>query len=325
MAQVYHALCFSMPVGYSEAVITERRIFYGWWVALAFSFIVFLSTGIRFTVGPFLKPVVADLDLDRGSFSLVISLSLFLYGAFMPLVGRLVDRFGSRLVVTTGTLTLAGALAATGTATMLWQLYLSYGILVAAGLAATGHVVASAILVRWFVRRRGAVVGLLSGASMAGMTFLVPVAMGFILTLGWRATYLLLGLFTLLLILPLSGGLFCCGFSMSLLSAHGVPMLTDHGFHPMTAAWALGLLGGSSVAGALGLGWLSDRLGRRPILASVYLVRALAFSMLFVVHDRITLMVVVAIGGLGMAGSLAMTSALTGISLAGFPWAPSSA
>ena len=70
------------------------RIFYGYWVVLALAVIVFLSTGIRFTIGPFLKPVAAELGVDRGTFSLVISLSLFLYGAFMPLVGRLVDRLG---------------------------------------------------------------------------------------------------------------------------------------------------------------------------------------------------------------------------------------
>jgi hypothetical protein len=35
---------------------------------------------------------------------------------------------------------------------------------------------------------------------------------------------------------------------MSLLSAHGVPMLTDHGYHPMLASWTLGVLGGSSAA-----------------------------------------------------------------------------
>ncbi len=77
------------------------RVFYGWRVALAFSLIVLLSSGIRFTVGPFLKPVTAELGLDRGSFSLVVSLSLFLYGAFMPLVGRLVDRVGARAVCLT--------------------------------------------------------------------------------------------------------------------------------------------------------------------------------------------------------------------------------
>ena len=79
-------------------VARPPRVFYGWWVALAFVIIVFLTTGVRFTVGPFLKPIVSDLGLDRGSFSLVISLSLFLYGAFIPLVGGLVDRMGARLM-----------------------------------------------------------------------------------------------------------------------------------------------------------------------------------------------------------------------------------
>lgn len=74
------------------------RVFYGWWVALALSIIVVLSAGIRFTMGPFLRQVPADLGLDRGSFSLVIALSLLLCGGFMPIVGRLVDRLGSRTV-----------------------------------------------------------------------------------------------------------------------------------------------------------------------------------------------------------------------------------
>jgi hypothetical protein len=65
-----------------HARAAEPRIFYGWWVAVAFSLIIFLSTGIRFAVGPFLKPVVGDLGIDRGTFSLVVSLSLFLYGVF---------------------------------------------------------------------------------------------------------------------------------------------------------------------------------------------------------------------------------------------------
>ena len=55
------------------------RVFYGWWVAAAFSLIIFLSTGARFAVGPFPKPVVSDLGLDRGSFSLVISLFLLIH------------------------------------------------------------------------------------------------------------------------------------------------------------------------------------------------------------------------------------------------------
>src|SRR3970040_785102 len=65
----------------------------------------------------------------------------------------------------------------------------------------------------------------------------------------------------------LAGGLFTCGFSMHLISAHGVPMLTDHGYPPMVASWALGLLGGSSVGFSILVGVFADRFGRRPILA----------------------------------------------------------
>ena len=45
----------------------------------------------------------------------------------------------------------------------------------------------------------------------------------------------------------LAGTFTTCGFSMSLLSAHGVPMLTDHGYTPMLASWTFGVLGGSSI------------------------------------------------------------------------------
>jgi len=333
-------------------------IFYGWWVALAFSAMTFLSSGIRFAVGPFLKPVVADLGIDRADFSLVVSLSLFLYGAFMPLLGRLVDRVGARPVALAGTVILAVSVGATGLVHSLWQLYVVYGVLSALGLAATGHVVGSAVLSRWFVRRRATALSLLGGASMAGMSLLVPVAMWLILRVGWRATYGVIGVSFFVILVPLilwvvrespeamglapdgaaagprmapasertpvvtalasvpfwqlCGGMFTCGFSMSLLAAHGVPMLTDHGYDPMLASWALSVLGVSSMAGAVVLGAVADRVGRRPVLAWLYGTRVLLFAGLFLVHDDPTaLMVVAALGGTSMSGSLAMTSALT--------------
>ncbi len=337
----------------------QRRLFYGWWVTLALSVAVFLSTGIRFAVGPFLKPIVADLGIDRASFSLVIALSLLLYGVFMPLVGRLADQLGARLVTVAGTVLLAAAVAGTGLVTRLWQLYLVYGIGVALGLAATGHVVASAVISRWFIRRRATALSMVGGASMAGMSLLVPVAMWLILTVGWRATYGVMAVAILVVIVPLvlwvvrespesmgltpdgapagprglgadaeqtpvgaavqtlpfwqlCGGMYTCGFSMSLLAAHGVPMLTDHGYHPMTASWALGVLGASSMVGAMLLGAIADRLGRRPVLAWLYATRALLFAALFLVHDRPgALVLIAALGGASMSGSLAMTSALT--------------
>ncbi|HYE90742.1 MAG TPA: MFS transporter [Terriglobales bacterium] len=335
-------------------------VFYGWWVAIAFALMIFLSTGIRFAVGPFLKPMVADLGVDRASFSLVVSVSVLLYGAFMPLVGRLVERLGVRTVTVIGTLVLGGATAATGTLTSLWQLYLVYGVLFGFGLAACGQVVAAAVIARWFNRRAATALSILGAASMAGMSLLVPVAMWLVLAFGWRTTHFIAGGFMIAVLLPLSlwvvrdspesmgllpdgdgagrpaasarpiertsvataigtlsfwqlgGALFTCGFSMSLLASHGVPMLTDHGYAPMLASWALGLLGGSSFGFAFLLGWIADRWGRRPVLAWLYGTRALLFVGLFLVRDQPwTLLALVALGGATMSGTLAMTSALT--------------
>jgi MFS family permease len=336
------------------------RLFYGWWVTLAFAAMVFISTGVRFTVGPFLKPIVAELGLDRASFSLAVAVGLLLFGLFIPLAGTLADRLGARPVLVAGAVILAGSVAATGLVTRLWQLYLTFGVVMALGLAATGHVVASAVVARWFTRRRATALSLLGGASMGGMSLLVPVVMWSILTVGWRVTYGVMGIGILVVMLPLAlwvvrdapesmglapdglapepgvpvdpqaertpvgdavraasfwqlaGALSTCGFTMALLSAHGVPMLTDHGFAPMMASWALGLLGGTSVVFAVALGAIADRVGCQPVLAWIYGGRAVAFVGLFLVRDQpATLLLVAALGGASMAGTFAMTSALT--------------
>ncbi|MBI2317380.1 MAG: MFS transporter, partial [Betaproteobacteria bacterium] len=72
-------------------------------------------------------------------------------------------------------------------------------------------------------------------------------------------------------------GLFTCGYSMNLLGTHGVPMLVDHGFDPMTSSFGLGLIGLVAIFSTLVLGRLADRLPRKNILAAIYLIRGLGF------------------------------------------------
>ncbi len=340
-------------------LMARGRIFFGWWVTVALSVMVFLSMGIRFTVGPFLKPMVADLGIDRATFSLVIAMSLLLYGAAGPWVGRLADRFGARAVVIIGAVILSACVAATGLVTTVWQFALIYGVGVAFGLAMTGPVVASAVVARWFRRRRAVSLSMLGAASMAGMSLMVPLAMWLILTIGWRLTYAVLALAALVVIVPmavwlvrdapervgltpdgdglvnpataappaepvpvgwaiqtrqfwqLAGALSTCGFSMALLAAHGVPMLTDHGYQPMVASAAFAVLAGTNVVFAILLGAIADRWGSRPVLAWIYGGRVIAFALLFVIRDHpVALFTVAALGGATMAGTFAMTSAL---------------
>ena len=49
--------------------MARGSLFYGWWLTIAFAVMVFLSTGVRFSVGPFLEPMVADLGTDRAAHS----------------------------------------------------------------------------------------------------------------------------------------------------------------------------------------------------------------------------------------------------------------
>jgi MFS family permease len=339
--------------------MTNRSIFYGWWIVAAFSVTTFMSTGVRHAVGPFLKPIVADLGIDRASFSIVIALSLFLYGLFMPLAGMALDRFSVRVVTSAGTILLVLSLILTAMVRNFWEFAAVYGVLVPLGLAGTGPVIASGVVARWFSKRRGTALSVLGSASMTGMSLLVPAITWLILTRGWRMTYVVIGAIILVIVMPLclwvfrdspeSIGLmadgapvkpgataapvervtgrealqtlafwqlacsfFTCGFSMSLLSAHGIPMLTDHGYSPMFASWAMGVLGGSSIGFTVMLGALSDRFGRRPVLASIYAGRVLIFAGFFLIRDNpIAILAVAVLGGITMAGTGSMTSALT--------------
>ena len=339
--------------------MTHRSIFYGWWVVAAFSVTTFISTGVRHAVGPFLKPIVDDLGLDRASFSAVIALSLFLYGVFMPLAGMALDRFSVRVVTAAGTVLLVISLVLTAMVRNFWEFAAVYGVLVPLGLAGTGPVIASGVVARWFSKRRGTALSVLGSASMTGMSLLVPAVTWLILTTGWRATYMLIAAGVLVLVMPLclwvvrdspesvgltadgaapspgavagrfervtagealqtlafwqlAGSFFTCGFSMSLLSAHGIPMLTDHGYTPMFASWALGVLGGSSIGFTVMLGALSDHLGRRPVLAAIYAGRIFVFAGFFLLRDNpAAILAVAGLGGITMAGTGSMTSALT--------------
>jgi len=339
--------------------MTSRSIFYGWWVVAAFAMTTFMSTGIRHAVGPFLKPIVADLGIDRASFSAVIALSLLLYGVFMPIAGMALDRFSVRAVTALGTVMLVLSLVLTAMVRNFWEFAAVYGVLVPIGLAGTGPVIASGVVARWFNKRRGTALSLLGSASMTGMSLLVPFVTWLILTSGWRTAYVVIAGGFLVLVLPLclwvvrdspesvgltadgiprspgtpataiervsagealqtlafwqlAGSFFTCGFSMSLLSAHGIPMLTDHGYSPMFASWAFGVLGGSSIGFTVLLGALSDRFGRRPVLAAIYAGRVFIFSGFFLIRDNpVAILAVAVLGGITMAGTGSMTSALT--------------
>lgn len=105
-------------------------------------------------------------------------------------------------------------------------------------------------------------------------------------------------------------GLFACGFSMNLLGTHGMPMLMDHCFSATTSSLGIGLIGLVAIPSTLVLGRLADRVPRRKLLATIYLVRGLGFFSLLSVQAPWELYAAAAIGGVVWAGSIALSSAI---------------
>jgi MFS family permease len=97
---------------------------------------------------------------------------------------------------------------------------------------------------------------------------------------------------------------------MNLLGTHGMPMLMDHGFDSTTSSFGIGLIGLVAIFSTLVLGRLADKLPRRYILSTIYLIRGLGFFALLIVGTHYELYVTAAVGGIVWAGSIAMSSAI---------------
>ena len=110
----------------------------------------------------------------------------------------------------------------------------------------------------------------------------------------------------------LNGGYFVCGMTVAIFSVHLIPFATDRGFSPQSAAKAFGLMAILSVVGSLLSGMLSDRVGRKNVLALAYLTRAVAFTLLLVWRHELALYVFAVLGGLSWLATPPSVIALTG-------------
>jgi MFS family permease len=185
-------------------LVKEGRIHYAWVVLGAVTVLMLAASGVRSSFGVFIKPMEAEFGWDRTSMSAVAALSLFLYGAVGPFVGRLADRAGPRGVLSVAAVLLGVGTLGTAAVVTLWQLYLTAGFLTALGAGGVAMAVAASIAARWFDSRRGLVLGIAGGGMAAGQLLVVPLAMALTMTWGWRVTFVVLGVGFLVVVLPLA-------------------------------------------------------------------------------------------------------------------------
>src|SRR5205823_3284773 len=161
-----------------------------------------IASGLYFSFPVFFVALLEEFGWPRGAPAAAFSISSVGQGAFWSVVGMLVDRIGPRRVMLGGAFVLGSACGLASRIDSLWSLYLVTGVLAAAGVCAVSWIPSGALIARWFAERRGSLMGLAFSGMGAGVLVIGPLAQWLITGYGWRAAYLVLGVGTLVVLVP---------------------------------------------------------------------------------------------------------------------------
>jgi len=141
------------------------KIFHGWWVVLAAGAALLLAVGpiLVVTFGVFLKSLSQEFGWSRTQISLAFSLLTFAATVGVPLIGRLVDRWGARRVIMPSVVLLGlGIVSLAFLSATLWHFYVVYLFLGVVGCGTT-PVSYVKVIARWFDQQRGLALGVALG------------------------------------------------------------------------------------------------------------------------------------------------------------------
>jgi MFS family permease len=310
------------------------------WVAAAITTaILAISYGAPLLVVVGLKPITASLGTDRSVVALAGALVWVGTGMGGIVMGRVADWIGVRSTVVFGAVMAALGLAVSTTGEV-WAFFLGHAILIGL-LGNSAHFPPLVVYIsRWFDRRRGAAVALISsGQYVAGMLW--PTVFERAMTrFGWQATMLGYGVVVAATILPmafflkpppqpsrsasvgagtrrngrtlglpanlvqtlLSAAGFLCCVPMAMPAAHLVAFCTDIGIPATHGAAMLSVLLGSAFVSRLFWGWLADRIGALGTLLAGSACQAVAIAAFTATQDEAGLFAVSAAYGLGFSG-----------------------
>jgi nitrate/nitrite transporter NarK len=320
--------------------------YYGWRVVLAACMGVMGGFGSLFvyTFAVFVKPLNAAFGWNREAISAGFAIAAVTLGVVSPFLGRWMDRFGPRRIilicVTVFGCGVASLALLRGT---VWQFYLSCFVLGVVGNGAA-HLSYSRSISTWFHQRLGMALAIVMVGAGLGAMILPLFAQAVISGFGWRAAYGALGGLALLLGLPLSwrfvreregatvnsapvalsgmswqeglrsysfwiivAVLFVGSVSTNGAITHMVALLTDRKISPEKAALCASLLGGASLLGRVGVGWLLDRFFAARVAFAVNLLAAGGLFLLARATNFGEGCAAAAMIGIGVGGEAAMT------------------
>ena len=174
------------------------------WLVLATAFvIIFVNSGTRMVFGVTLKPMGADLGWGRGALSSVQTTYMAVSAITMPLAGRIADRYGFRLIMVVFILIMAAGAGFTGFIEAPWQLFLLYGTVFAVGSGGSNLGVVIVLVSRWFPKNPGKANSTAIAGGAIGQLVIISILSTFLLDLGWRPSYMIVGLIIPVLSVPM--------------------------------------------------------------------------------------------------------------------------
>ena len=185
---------------------TRSRLYYGW-IILAVAMIAgSFSTGVgSWGAGVFVKPMTEALGWSRTNFFGALTIRSLVAGSLAPFIGPLQDtRTGPRRLMLVSAFLLGSSLIGMRYVESLWQFYFLFGVLGGIAQITGANALTRTILPKWFIRKRGRVLGLAAmGPGFGPMIF--PVSIQALINMAdWRTAWLVLGVVTIAILVPLS-------------------------------------------------------------------------------------------------------------------------
>jgi MFS family permease len=157
------------------------------WIVLAVMFSATLAgVGVRAAPGVMIVPLQRAFGWDVATISGAVSLNIILLGATGPFLTGLIEVIGLRRTILA---CMAMLIAGTGLSNFMtapWQLFLTWGLMVGIGSGAGAIGIAAAVANRWFVKRNGLAMGLLTSANAAGQLVFLPLLAMLAQRYGWQ-------------------------------------------------------------------------------------------------------------------------------------------
>jgi sugar phosphate permease len=162
------------------------RVHYGWVVAGVTFLALLAAAGVRATPSVLIVPLEQSFGWTRATISLAISINIFLYGLIGPFAGAVMQRIGIRRTVALALAMMSVTIAASTLIREPWQLILTWGFLIGLGSGTVAWVFGAAVVNRWFVTRRGLVMGMLTASTATGQLVFLPMLAAVAAGPGWQ-------------------------------------------------------------------------------------------------------------------------------------------